>query len=324
MSIAVIPGSGSVFDPTRQILKNTTIIQKSLLDMLIFGSKEYQIIFNSSPGTEIKRFNRILQTKKDDLLITDDRGFSKKFTTPKTQILKPDDFFRLTITRYLAIAYERASRKDIELRNAIMNLKTDVYLMDPNRKTKKSFMYDGYKQDSELKKFKDPMMILSNALKRAKDAIGKSVTVGLEPITPSQVQKQLIEGFEKTLDMKYVDKDMVLNEDVSIQDTFSIATQFNRSYLKATHPRMILPEKPSNIQVIQTERFGTKISLTTNIPDFEETIYTDEEEALVEYLTDSMEKPSFDITYSGKGTGYEMKTFLSFGKKRYELTPLLS
>ena len=325
----VIPGKGeNVFHPTKQLLeKNTTILQKCFLDMFSFGPIEYQNMLNAKPGLEISKFNTILKNIKP-ITVRDDRGFSKTFTSPNTQIHSPDDFFRLAVIRYLAIAYERASRRDSELRKAIMSLDTErtkVYFIDSKKDKKTSFIYDGYQGKDGITLFESPMMIVFSALQRAKDAIGKSVTIGLDAITPSQVQSKIIRDLEKVLQLEYKDGDMILNKDASIQDAFSLATQCNRSYIRATHPRMILPEKSSNKTVIQVERFGSKISFTTNVPDFTETSYVDDEpDTFVEYLKDDMETTPLRVSHYKEVSGYELKTSLIFGKKRYELMPLSS
>ena len=104
----------------------------------------------------------------------------------------------------------------------------------------------------------------------------------------------------------------------------------NRGFIRAKYPDMILPDTAPFKIIKLIENIGKNIAEKTNSSEIQaeevrlgEALSVEETEALAT-LASKMKKigKTIDVSFVTDTNGYELKSFLMFGKTRIELTPI--
>lgn len=331
MSVAVKPGEHHIFDPTNISFGNKTILQSAFLRLFPKTNKSQLEILKASPGDEIVIFHKVLvENSMSGIILRDDRGVSVQLKADDVNPISPPNDLVTAIVRSLAIAYEEASRRNPLLKRAILSLDKHIYFIQNTGSSLLSFIYDGYKKSDtgKIVRVKDNNNVLNKALTRAKDAIVAQESIGINVLTPAEIQNDLIESYIDKLKLDVIqDKDdwkFKLKAPVPLQKLYPVAFSLNRGFLKATHSSMLLPDDAPYQIVKHTENIGKKISraLAPGIISEGEIVSSVEIRDYASKLETDIIKGK-NITLVPSANGYEMKSMFAFDKFRPILNPVL-
>lgn len=321
MSYTIItPGDGSSLDPMK-LLQQYTILQTALLSLFPFGSPGYQIIQASRPGEELATFHSIFKSTTKPIPLKNEYGARVLVKT-----LTPDPDIQSMLVFALSTAYEKAAKYDLSIKEELTKLYYDhpkpVVIVQPT--SVESFVYDGVIIGGKRRLRKTRFFIFDRALTiAAKNVVVDAEIESFSPMTPIQIQKDIIQALEKELNILPEKTEsgwkFQFGKDVDIHTYIPIAFQTNQGFLRATHPGMILPETSPFPLVKQLQNVGEIISNVSAplLPESKEVEETPPED--IPEITIG----SVPIIRNRDATGFSMVSQYAIGTFIPELLPTL-
>lgn len=336
MSTVIRQDRPHILNPTTVAFGKHTIVQDAILRLFPRANAAHLELSPPMPGIEIMMFHTVLlKNIGTGLNMRDDRGVAIEITEGVANAIAPSDDLVTALIRSLAISYEKASRKNIELKNAIIGLNKTALFIQPSSlpDEQKSFMYDGYVVTDprtgkaiKAKKTIGAKLILHKALTRAKEAILSQEIIGLDILTPAEIQNEMVENITKNLKTRIVesgeDWKLELTAPVRMDQMYSVAMNLNRAYLRATHSSMIIPDSSPYKIVKDAENIGKKLSRTLDLDSFLEVPIDTPEIREYAAKEETPLSESSSIRMARGATGFEMKSMFTFGGTRPVLKPV--
>ena len=336
-------------NPTKIVMRGKSVLQLAFAEL--FRKSGMGIasrnILRSAAGDEIQTFHdsligesmrkkqvRFRTYRGDDILVP---------TEGVTNTSKPAKEIVEIVKEYISEAYTLVASADPEVSMTIRKLQmtpsTEIVFVSENpAETESSFLYDTLISSPVSVSASAPTLtvvpapgfrVFNHILK---NMILPEILAPVQRLTPAVIQANLFEAVEEQFKLKWdtpASKFVFALTPDKLPKLISPLIMSNRGFIRAKYPDMILPDTAPFKIIKLIENIGKNISEKTSIREVQaeevrlgEALSVEEAEAL-ESLATKMTKAgvSIDVSFVTDTNGYELKSFLTFGKTRIELIP---
>ena len=333
-------------NPTKIVMRGKSVLQLAFAEL--FRKSGMGIasrnILRSATGDEIQTFHdsligesmrkkqvRFRTYRGDDILVPTERVIDP--INPAKELVE-------IVKEYIAEAYILLATANPEVSFTIRKIQSSsssevLFVSDKPEENTSSFLYD--------KPASTSTSVASGAAAPApayrvfnqvlKTLALPDIVAPVERLTPTTIQENLFSAVEEQFKLKWdpaTNKFILLLTPDKLPKLMPPLIMSNRGFIRAKYPDMILPDTAPFRIIKLIESIGKNISEKTASGEVQveevrlgEALSVEEAEAL-ETLTAKMKKTgaTIDVSFVTDTNGYELKSFLTFGKTRIELIPI--
>jgi len=319
-------------NPTKIVMRGKSVLQLAFAELFrksgmgiasrnilhCAAGDEIQTFHDSLIGESMRKKQVRFRTYRGDDILIPVEGVTDP-TKPSKEIIE-------IVKDYIAEAYILLATADPEVSSIIRKIQTtpstEVSFTSENlEETNSSFLYDRPGETYQL--FNQVLKTVS-----LPDTISP-----IERLTPVRIQDQLFEAVEEQFKLKWdpsTKKFVLTITPDKLPKLLSPLIMSNRGAIRSKYPDMILPDTAPFKIIKLIESIGKNIAEKTSTREVQveearlgEALSV-EEAAALETLSTKMSKEGspIDVSFVTDTNGYELKSFLTFGKSRIELTPI--
>lgn len=326
-------------NPTKIVIRGKSVLQLAFAELFQKSGMGVasRNILHSAAGDEIQTFHdsligesmrkkqvRFRTYRGDDILVPTEGVIDA--TKPAKELVE-------IVKEYITEAYILVASADPEVSMTIRKLQSSptteiLFVSEKPEETESSFLYD--RPVSASASAPAPAFRVFNDI--LKNVILPDVLTPVQRLTPAAIQANLFEAVEEQFKLKWdapTSKFVFTLTPDKLPKLVSPLIMSNRGFIRAKYPDMILPDTAPFKIIKLIENIGKNIAEKTSTREVQAEevrlgeALSVEEAAALETLATKMTKAgvTIDVSFVTDTNGYELKSFLTFGKNRIELIP---